>query len=357
MPPPGLDRFRGCLLGGAIGDALGYPIEFITTEAIERAHGRDAPASLSFAGGAPARISDDTQMTLFTAEGLIRATRRERAGHGRDPNTVTALALLRWYRTQGGQPIERGDEPGWLVAEPALHARRAPGNTCMAALHALGAARVLALPTVETPPNDSKGCGAVMRVAPCGLVAATRALAYELARDNGVITHGHPSGYLSAAYLAAAIWDLARGASLPEAMGHADALLAPEPDGDEMRACVAQARQLAAHGPPTPAAIEELGGGWVGEEALAIALLCALTHDPAEPRGLERTLWRAVAHSGDSDSTGAITGNLLGASLGVGALPAAWLEVLELRDVIDRIATDLYAAATDGAIDPSYPAS
>jgi hypothetical protein len=88
--------------------------------------------------------------------------------------------------------------------------RRAPEPP--SALEALSGAS--SLPTVDAPPNHSKGCGAVMRVAPCGLGAATRELAFELARDTGVITHGHPSGYLSAAYFAALVWDLARGGSL-----------------------------------------------------------------------------------------------------------------------------------------------
>ena len=83
-----------------------------------------------------------------------------------------------------------------------------------------------------------------------------------------------------------------------------------------------------------------------GEEALAIALLCALTFQPRTPRAFEAALWRAAAHSGDSDSTAAITGNLLGATLGARALPGDWLAKLELRDIIERVATRLHFAAS-----------
>ncbi|HZU77022.1 MAG TPA: ADP-ribosylglycohydrolase family protein, partial [Dehalococcoidia bacterium] len=70
----------------------------------------------------------------------------------------------------------------------------------------------------------------------------------------------------------------------------------------------------------------------------AIALYCALTAD-----SFEDGVVLAVNHSGDSDSTGSLTGNLLGALLGVEAIPIRWLAVLELRDEIEQVALDLYA--------------
>jgi ADP-ribosylglycohydrolase len=351
-----LGAFRGCLLGGALGDALGYPIEFQHTPEIARRFPA-TPASLRLDGGPVARVSDDTQMTLFTAEGLIRAWQRGTTKGICHPPTVVAFALLRWYETQGHRVAGVASEPGWLIADRRLHALRAPGNTCLSALRALARSGDVgaSLGTVDRPPNDSKGCGAVMRVAPCGLAAATREEAFALARDTGVITHGHPSGYLSGAYLAALVWDLARGGSLDAALDAADALLAGERGRGELVDVLARARALAARGAPDARTIEALGGGWTGEEALAIALLCTLTFDRGEPRALEQALWRAAAHSGDSDSTAAITGNLLGAMLGVDALPAGWLDELELRDVIDRIATDLHASWIAGEALADYP--
>jgi ADP-ribosylglycohydrolase len=122
-------------------------------------------------------------------------------------------------------------------------------------------------------------------------------------------------------------------------------LVEAAPDSDETAAALAAAVALAARGVPTPEDLEELGGGWVGEEALAIAVACALTADD-----LPSALSVAVVHSGDSDSTGAICGNLLGAHHGAAAIPAAWLERLEGTAVVDTVARDLHrlAAAASG---------
>lgn len=193
-----------------------------------------------------------------------------------------------------------------------------------------------------------------MRAAPFGLAAPNRQMAFALGRDTAALTHGHPSGYLSAAFLAALIHDLARGVPLPPALSNAGALLALEPENEEVVRAVAEARALASAGPPSAGALERLGGGWVGEEALAIALSCALT---ADPERLPDALWRAVAHGGDSDTTGSIAGNVLGALFGVDAWPHAWLRELELADVIERLAHDLYASVLDPQSAPleDYP--
>ena len=81
----------------------------------------------------------------------------------------------------------------------------------------------------------------------------------------------------------------------------------------------------------------------MGEEALGIALFCALTTENGSQGSVAAALWRAVAHAGDSDSTGSLTGNLLGAMHGRESLPPAWLADLELREVIERMAMDLHA--------------
>ncbi len=336
------DRVRGCLLAGALGDALGYQIEFDRIEEIAViAGGLTPPAKLAFRG--PARISDDTQMTLFVAEALLDAR-----GDGAVAMTrVFARALDRWYVTQFQHGLPRGRNP-WtpdpardhgLIAEPRLHSARAPGSTIMAALtlrHDHGPSWAL-----QRASNDSKGCGAVMRAAPCGLVARTRDDAFALACDQGAITHAHPGGILPAGALAAIVWDLVRGIPLAPAIDAALALVRAEPDHTDVAALIERARELAVAGPPAWTAIEELGGGWTGDEALAIALVCALTLEAPTADGVRAALWRAAAHSGDSDSTASIAGNLIGAIVGADALPAAWLDELELRDVIDAVAKQL----------------
>ena len=193
-------RFRGCLLGGAVGDALGAPVEFETLSTILDRYGPDGITDYSPAFGRLGAITDDTQMTLFTAEGLLVA--RDRPGS--DPVVEINRAYLRWLATQtdGSDPEPGVDDDGWLLGEGFLHSRRAPGNTCLSALQRGG------MGTTGRPMNDSKGCGGVMRVAPIGLVAEDP---FRLAADAAALTHGHPSGYLAAGALADLIGELAAG--------------------------------------------------------------------------------------------------------------------------------------------------
>ena len=156
------NRFRGCLIGGAVGDALGAPVEFISHDEIVRCFGSQGIRDYVPAYGVLGAITDDTQMTLFTAEGLLRANVRERMRGLTTYSGVTDHSYLRWLETQGIKaPVEIGRD-GWLWKQEALHHRRAPGNTCLSALKSKkgfgDAAR-----------NDSKGCGGVMRVAPIGM--------------------------------------------------------------------------------------------------------------------------------------------------------------------------------------------
>jgi ADP-ribosyl-[dinitrogen reductase] hydrolase len=189
---PPLSRFTGCLLGGALGDALGYPVEFLKAASeIERVLGPLSAARLPRSRGGKAVVSDDTQMTLFTAEGLIRAQHRTMDRGNRSPPVVILAAYQRWLSTQTGSELEQWRDPlqrGWLIDVPELRARRAPGNTCLSALEASLTAKTL--PSVDARPNDSKGCGAIMRSAPIGLVANDIEGAFRLGRDAGVLTHG-----------------------------------------------------------------------------------------------------------------------------------------------------------------------
>src|SRR5689334_16519334 len=133
-------RVRGCLLGGAVGDALGYPIEFLSLAAIRQQYGSNGVQG--FAHVAKALISDDTQMTLFTAEGLIRAIVRDRERGMSDVAGVVYHAYLRWLYTQDpktknpavAQSLSGGEPDGWVARIPGLFASRAPGNTCLSAL-------------------------------------------------------------------------------------------------------------------------------------------------------------------------------------------------------------------------------
>jgi ADP-ribosylglycohydrolase len=305
-------RVTGCLLGGAIGDALGAPIEFDSLATIRARFGERGVVDFVEEVG---RVTDDTQMTLFTAEGILEA----RAG-GTDPVVAVHRSYLRWLATQGFEhPLATLD--GWLLRERLLWFRRAPGNTC---LNALANANALG----ELATNDSKGCGTIMRVAPVGCVLELEP-AFELGKQVSWLTHGHPSGYLAGAYFAALLSLLVRGAPLRSAIEAARAPLAKEPGAEEVERAIDQALAF-------PDDIEALGAGWVAEEALAIGLYAALAS-----QSFEEAVLRAVNHGGDSDSTGLVAGNLMGALHGVEAIPARWLARVELAVVIERIANEL----------------
>ncbi|TCO32626.1 ADP-ribosylglycohydrolase [Kribbella steppae] len=333
-------RIRGCLLGGAIGDALGGPVEFESGQSIVAAHPERLRTFVSgSAGWPPGTITDDTQMTLFTVEGLIRAGVRTDRGIG---FTVAVVhhAYDRWLDTQTLQ-APSGERDGWLQGEQWLYARRAPGNTCLSALTGArkGGDRIPQFGGQAA--NDSKGCGGVMRVAPFGLLPAKwfdRDWVFDSAADAAGYTHGHPTGKLASGALAVIIREICGGADLNAALDTTAAVLAERPDHLETSTALAAARQAAASGNHGPATVEQLGGGWVAEEALAIAVYAALAYP--EPEQFLDALALSVTHSGDSDSTGAICGNLLGALHGETALPAELVFTVEGRPVILQLADD-----------------
>jgi ADP-ribosylglycohydrolase len=332
-------RVRGSLLGGAIGDALGNPIEFASLDRIRAAHGaRGVTGLVPDGAGVVGRITDDTQMTLFTVEGLQQAHERERhKGIGGGWSRLVRDAYGRWFDTQ--RLPDPPDGATGLAAQAWLYARRAPGNACLSGLAQDFAPDPEAQLGRPGPVNsDSKGCGAVMRSAPFGLSRVPGDTAFAMATRCAQTTHGHPTGYYSAGAFAAIVAYLVEGDSLEGAVLRALRLLARYPGHEETTDALRRAVDLAAEGSPSAENVEKLGAGWIAEEALAIAVYSAL----AEPR-VRHALLLSVNHSGDSDSTGAICGNLLGAHLGDHRLPHEWLERVEGRAEITVLADDFAA--------------
>ena len=324
-------RVRGCLLGGAIGDALGAGVEFDSLEAIRQAHGQDGVTDYVVAFGRRGAVTDDTQMTLFTAEGLIRAQVR-RDGGAWHPPTDIHRAYLRWAATQHDWgPDERRKDTGWLAREEWLYSRRAPGRACLTGLgdDIMG--------TLAKPKNpESKGCGTVMRSAPFGLLVGWEPqLVFQLAIECAAQTHGHPTGTLAAGAFAVIVHGLTRGEGLDAAVQRALGLLSAYPGHEETTDALQRALGAVRQGLPTATRVESLGEGWTAEEALAIGVYCALVAED-----VRHGLLLAVNHSGDSDSTGSVCGNLLGVQHGETALPPAWVAEVEGRATILQLADD-----------------
>ena len=356
-----VSKVRGCLLGGAIGDAHGAPVEFMSLDEIRRSFGAEGLQEMAPAYGRVGAITDDTQMTLFTAEGLIRSQVRF-AGRGIcHPPSVIHHALLRWLHTQDetSPAFPKHDDAwpdGWLVQREELHARRAPGMTCLSALKA-------SKRFGDEARNDSKGCGAIMRIAPIGLFVRiddhpterTAPLAFTMACESAKHTHGHVSSTLASGLFSLVIGHLLKGAPLIDAINASKVWVEPAEESQEVVAAIDGAIAMAASdAASTPETVERLGAGWVAEEALAISLFCALRAE-----SFEHGVRLAVNHGGDSDSTGSLTGQLLGTLWGVDSIPHRWVDQVELRGVIEELARDLFAVGGDCAWDKSwarYPA-
>ena len=346
------DRIRGSLIGGAIGDALGYPVEFIYSFGeIQRRYGNRGITRLDTEqwwmdedSNGKAVVSDDTQMTLFTACGLLNAKAEN------DPFLPSICeAYIEWLFTQMGKK-KKGYDKCWISNVPELNVRRAPGNTCITSLNDI-------LRGVE-PINNSKGCGGVMRIAPIPLYGATADRmdiqeVCKLAADVSELTHQHPLGYIPSALVAYVIYRLAQDEA-PERETCKDyireglkviAELFPNYPEEVKRftTLIKTAILWSDISTDDVRTIEdELGGGWVAEETVAIAVYCSLAYFD----NFERAMIASVNHKGDSDSTGAVTGNILGAALGYEAIPQHFKDDVELHDVILHVADDLWRDKT-----------
>ena len=332
-------RLLGCLLGGALGDALGYPVKHHPLEDIRARHGHDGVREPVPRAGRLV-VSDGTQLTLFSLEGLVRA----REAGAEDPRPFLREAYLDWWLTQQPGPPSRWPfaPRGTLALVPALQARRAPGHTCLSAL----AAGANSSPT--RPVNDSRGSGTVMRSAPFGFgvfggaAAGPARSAPTLAAEAGAITHGHPEALAAAAATAAlvealftspdgpcdeatAVTRIAQGVEAARREAAAWPL-APR-TGDLLEMAVGLSEQGAADASEHAQRVAVLGEGGVAEEALAIGVTAALAGED-----FVDALRIAANHDGASHSTAALAGQLRGAACGASGLPHAWVARLDVLE-------------------------
>jgi len=338
-----INKYRGCLIGGAVGDALGYPVEFLTDEQIFGKYGEDGITNYDLIDGV-AQISDDTQMTLFTANGLLFGTTREMTRDiiDRYPSYI-ASCYREWLKTQNTKYYDSKEfTTSWLMNIPELYRMRAPGNTCLCAI----AQDILG--TIAKPITQSKDCGGIMRVAPIGLYFDGKKFPQDgidrMGAEAVALTHGHELGYIPAAAFVHIVSLLAHNEDISVLSAVKDSISAMErlfPEAihmGELLMLIRKAITLAESDLDDLDAIRELGCGWVAEETLTIAVYSALKYAD----DFDKAIIASVSHSGDTDSTGAATGNILGAHLGYDAIPERFIENLELREIIVELADDLY---------------
>lgn len=319
-------RASGALFGLAFGDALAAPTEFLSVEDILARFPPDGPQNLE---GSPARVTDDTQMTIAVGMALIR----------------TPLPYVR-------EELEASLRRTFITWLHDPENNRAPGRTCLQACTNLERG----LPWQKATVTNSKGCGANMRVAPVGLLPGSkRGISEEkraaIAQFQAALTHGHPTA-LAASDLTAHALALLKAGQQPEglpALLHAYAtkqrtiyhtdwlgrlwqqpgITSPEnfiARGWDECLAVLDRLEVALREPNRPRdPCLATGAGWIAEEAFATGLLCFLLypHDPVA------AIQHAAVTSGDSDSIACLTGAFAGAYHGLDAWPKDWLQRIE----------------------------
>lgn len=302
-----VQHIEAILFGLALGDALGYPVEFLKRETIRQQYGKAGIQEPPY----PALYSDDTQMTLALAEGILDA------GIHSDVNTLMQGVGARFVQ--------------WLNSPDN---DRAPGNACINGVERFQSG----VSWRESGFIESKGCGSAMRVAPLGyLYQHDEARLRQVAMASSQITHRHPTAIaatVAAAYLVklaldqvpttvfmSRVYDFATGIS------------------DEFDLAILRVGHVLGWA-NEDLALDHIGQGWTGEEAVALALYCVLRH----PDDYLACVRRAANTNGDSDSIACIAGGIMGARLGLDAIPQDWRSRCENASGISNLAHRIASA-------------
>ena len=287
------DRVRGCLLGGAIGDAVGAPFEgWPEVDGARLERHIDAATMLTW--------TDDTALQMAVAEYL--AELHDPSGFDDDAHARGLARAWQW-----------DPDRGYGVNPPHVFRAVLAGEDWRAsATEAFGG-------------TGSLGNGGAMRSAPLGTLPVDAPAVADLARRMAAVTHAHPVGKDGAAATAVAAWNVLRWRG------------AEDVDGSALM------RECRAH----------VGTDMVGEAVSAVLTTLELD-DPVEVAQITgngvaahetvgAALRFAVLMGGDTDTVAAVAGSLSGAAAGADALPRSLLERLEDRDRIERVSDELAA--------------
>lgn len=301
--PTPQQRAEGCLLGLALGDALGAPFEGrrnVDADALDAVLADDAPL----------RWTDDTHMALALARSLVACGGEVDQQHLGDA-FAAAYAAEPW----------RGYGPG----PPQVFAAAQRGSTYVDAAAALFGG------------SGSFGNGGAMRCAPVALVASTPAHAARLAADQARVTHAHPQG-VDGAVLLAVVVHRARHAPADRPLRAADVLPAGDLLGSRALVDALQALADCAHDRDALLALaRRFGSSVVARESVPAAIAVAL----AAGRDVLATVREAVLLGGDTDTVAAMAGAVTGAHRGTASLPDDLRARLEAADELADAARTL----------------
>lgn len=296
-----VEQAKAILFGLALGDTLGYPTEFSSLSAIKNEYGENGIQDLPD----PALYTDDTQMTLALTEGLLDV--------GLDADLDSQMKAI------GKRFVEWAHSPD---------NNRAPGTTCMKGVRRFENGTSWK----DSGVADSKGCGSAMRVATIGyLYQHNDHKLRDIALYSGMITHGHltaQAASIGGAYLIKLALDQV---PLSEWMSKLVEFTAGI--SDEFNSAILRVGHVLAWG-SEEYALKHIGEGWVGEEAIALALYCVMRY----PDDYLACIRRGANTNGDSDSVASIAGGISGARLGLDAIPSEWRERCENADYLNDLA-------------------
>ena len=309
-------NFRGCLLGGAVGDAKGYDL---------RENGKDL-------------VSDNTQLTSFTVDGLIWAD--DRAVNKGVYAYIPCLfySYQKWYYTQTSSLADKNYSfilNGEILNWEELFARRGHGMTSM---NSLAGSISNKFGTIKNRVNSNKGCGSVMRSAPIGMYfCKNENTAFQIGCEAGALTHGHIDAILSSGYFAYIISGIIQGGNIKEVAMEGLAQFKKIEGHETCYNKIKQAILLSGDDTSVNDALREIGKGLIAEEVVALAIYLAIKFG----NDFEGAIFTASKYDGNKDSIASICGNIMGAYLGDYEIPYKWIQKLELSELMiygaDRI--------------------
>lgn len=307
------DQVLGCIYGLAIGDALGFPIEFYDFQAIAKEFGPQGVTDFipPYHGRFPlGAYSDDTQMSLAIAKGLLASN-----------NPCDVEDVMKHITQQ------------FIAWNNSTFNNRFPGMTCIKGCKNLEQG----IHWKESGVKASKGCGAAMRTAPIGLFYESIEQVVQVSYASSICTHAHPTGVTAGIATAVLVYLACHDCPLDQMIEKTIAIIQPYDTLNEMSNILSYVKKNFRE-PPVPT-IAQLGQGWTGEEAVAIALYTFLH----SPKNFSQTILSAINITGDSDSTGCIAGAFSGAYNGLSAIPLDWQKKIENATLLTETANALWS--------------
>ena len=295
-------KYRGGMVGSALGDAIGEVAFFHPTRESLCAHLEKLEIY---------RYTDDTAMSIGIAESIVNTGCLDKQDLGKTFRENFTREPWRGYASGPPNVFSMVEELGIAYGEAA---QRLFGG------------------------SGSFGNGSAMRVVPVGLVFHDSPDLYEMARVSAVVTHAHPLGIDGAAVQSKAVAlavqhdpedAFASDAFVQDLLGFART--------SEMRDKIREVGDLILGETPPSAAVQRLGLTVAVHESLPFALYSFLRH----PKSFEDCLWCAILSGGDRDTMGAMACALSGAYLGIKAIPQSWIEKLENRRYVEQLALKL----------------